>query len=67
MSSTKREQHQLVALWYGASIVAVCTAKEALLAVPAPASLCVVQFGLLRLALGGCRVESPLQRLANPS
>ena len=49
MSSTKREQHQLVALWYGASIVAVCTAKEALLAVPAPASLCVVQFVLATL------------------
>ena len=37
---------RLVALWYGASVIAVASAKTILIAAPCPAILCTMQFGI---------------------
>ena len=45
----------LVAVWYGASVVAIASAKTVLLIAPAPATLCAVQFAIA--ALGAWQLQ----------
>ena len=42
----------LAALWFGASVIAIASAKTVLLAAPCPSFLCAVQFAVAPLACG---------------